>query len=69
MTNCKNCGAPLDSNISKCPYCDTEYATSTVTYDKFDIDFNYKQVLGMINGNIAIINEVRRIVGLEEVTS
>ena len=25
MTNCHNCGAPIDTELDKCPYCDTPY--------------------------------------------
>lgn len=25
ITNCKNCGAPINWNAHKCDYCDTEY--------------------------------------------
>lgn len=25
IKNCINCGAPIDSTKTKCPYCDTEY--------------------------------------------
>lgn len=25
MTNCPNCGAPIDPNADKCSYCDTSY--------------------------------------------
>lgn len=24
-TNCPNCGAPIDANLHKCPYCGTNY--------------------------------------------
>lgn len=29
MTNCKNCGAPLDFRTPKCAYCGTTYADET----------------------------------------
>ena len=33
-TNCPNCGAPYDSNLTKCPYCNTNY------FDLSFIDFD-----------------------------
>lgn len=28
MTNCPNCGAPVELKASKCPYCETPYPQS-----------------------------------------
>ena len=28
MTNCHNCGAPVELEASKCPYCETTYPRS-----------------------------------------
>ena len=28
MTNCRNCGAPIDIYAKKCPYCETPYEAS-----------------------------------------
>lgn len=28
MTNCPNCGAPVELQVSKCPYCETPYPQS-----------------------------------------
>ena len=50
MTNCKNCGAPIDPYISKCPYCNTMYFDFTA----FDMDSNkpvyvkFKTPMGII---------------------
>lgn len=34
MTNCLNCGAPLDKEYEKCPYCGTSYYDmSAITLD------------------------------------
>lgn len=32
-TNCENCGAPIDTSLMKCPYCETPYpGTQAETY-------------------------------------
>ena len=67
MTNCVNCGAPINLNGRVCPYCDTPYRIATTTFDRCDIDFNYKAILMAIGGNCITVNEARRIAGLEEV--
>lgn len=30
MTNCKNCGAPIDISADRCPYCGTWYFDASV---------------------------------------
>ena len=50
MTNCKNCGAPLEPYKSKCPFCGTYYFDFTA----FDMDSNkpvyvkFKTSMGII---------------------
>ena len=36
MKNCINCGAPIEHNTTKCPYCNTSY------FDFTNIDFDNK---------------------------
>jgi len=33
-TNCKNCGAPMDQMLAKCPYCGTRYLDLAIDADK-----------------------------------
>lgn len=53
-TNCVNCGAAIDSNADKCPFCETSY------YDLTAIDFGSQKPVACrfkmpyTNGNIII---------------
>lgn len=40
ITNCVNCGAPIDRKLNKCPYCDTPY-----DYSDFNASFENKDAL------------------------
>ena len=43
VTNCVNCGAPIDRKLKKCPYCGTPY-----DYSDFNASFE-KNMLGTIS--------------------
>ena len=40
MTNCRNCGAPIDSLLYKCPYCGTVYSH----IHESELSGNYREV-------------------------
>lgn len=44
VTNCVNCGAPIDRKLDKCPYCGAPY-----DYSGFNASFENKNVLGTIS--------------------
>ena len=44
ITNCVNCGAPIDRKLDKCPYCGTPYY-----YSGFNASFENKNALGTIS--------------------
>lgn len=33
MTNCKNCGAPIDIYVAKCPWCGSPYEMNSDEVD------------------------------------
>ena len=77
VTNCVNCGAPIDLNEKACPYCGTLYYPARVTSDRFDMDLNYRLAYVSMGGNVKILeavsrgcltpNQARRMLGLEEI--
>lgn len=44
ITNCVNCGAPINRKLNKCPYCGTPY-----DYSDFNASFENKNALGTIS--------------------
>lgn len=44
VTNCVNCGAAIEMDKDKCPYCGTPY-----DYSGFNASFENKNVLGTIS--------------------
>ena len=44
ITNCVNCGAPIDRKLDKCPYCGTPY-----DYSGFNASFENKNASGTIS--------------------
>lgn len=58
-TNCINCGAPIDIDADKCPYCKTSY------FDMTAIDFNSREpiALKIRNCNMIITQLVRPVCG------
>ena len=44
ITNCVNCGAPIDRKLDKCPYCGTPY-----DYSGFNASFGNGNALGTIS--------------------
>lgn len=48
MRNCPNCGAPLDNNYCKCPYCGTLYYDLTVLDDDVPCYIKFRTAMGTI---------------------
>ena len=52
VQNCINCGAPIDTEHTKCPYCGTPY-----NYDGFNeifsMDGGYRDENGILHRNLA----------------
>ncbi len=46
--NCPNCGAPLDDNYCKCPYCGTLYYDLTVLDDGVPCYIKFRTAMGTI---------------------
>ena len=46
--NCPNCGAPLDENYCKCPYCGTLYYDLTVLDDSVPCYVRFRTSMGLI---------------------
>lgn len=69
QTHCKSCGAPVDLNADKCPYCDTPYEfirgrrRNAGVYDDA-MPQKYKDLLSC--GAISI-NEMRELCGLPKI--
>ena len=68
VTNCVNCGAPIDLNESKCPYCGTMHRMVVSDPDQTDIHTRYKTVLALLTNSRITPNEARRMLGLKEIT-
>ena len=52
-TNCKNCGAPIELEVSKCAYCGTSY------FDFSDIDLQAPVFLRLKYNNNIIVMKAR----------
>lgn len=48
MRNCPNCGAPLDENLFKCPYCGTLYYDLTVLDDQTPCYVKFRTYMGTV---------------------
>lgn len=48
MRNCPNCGAPLDENLVKCPYCGTLYYDLTVLDDQTPCYVKFRTYMGTV---------------------
>lgn len=48
MTNCPNCGAPLDEHFFKCPYCGTLYYDLTVLDDSVPCYVRFRTGRGIL---------------------
>ena len=59
VTNCRNCGAPIDISRDACAYCDSPYVEKSK--DRFDMDFYQRLFLIAAKNEILTPNEVRSI--------
>lgn len=53
--NCPNCGAPLDQNLCKCPYCGTLYYDLTMFEDGVPCYIKFRTPMGVLT-SLAIPN-------------
>ena len=53
--NCPNCGAPIDKETNKCPYCNTSY----FDFSNVDIDNEEPFYLRIKKGDIYIVSLVK----------
>lgn len=61
MTNCPNCGAPIDITVDKCAYCGTYYEKFPEAEKQKDAYDLCKQIrMGLMT-----VNEARKLMGLE----
>ena len=66
MTNCKNCGAPLQSYPCKCEYCGTVYGKID-EQDERDEEYLYADgevIARATSAGIMTVNEARSLLGL-----
>lgn len=58
--NCPNCGAPLDQNLCKCPYCGTLYYDLTMFEEGAPCYIKFRTKMGILTSlvipNISEIN-------------
>jgi hypothetical protein len=67
MTNCRNCGAPIDRDRRTCPYCDTPYAINKdVRNTNDEMHDLYLAAIKAYRGNAITVNECRRLIGVRE---
>lgn len=61
VTNCPNCGAPIDLTVDKCAYCGTYYEKIVES----DIINTHEAVDKIIAMGCMTVNEARKLMGLE----
>lgn len=57
--NCPNCGAPYDTNLNKCPYCNTSYYDMSAL-DLLNCEPFYLKIRTEINGMPCYITQLVR---------
>jgi hypothetical protein len=71
LTNCQNCGAPVDLTADKCPYCDTPYPrprkTKTAQAEAVHIEIDGRALAKCVKDGIFSQNEARRLMGLPQI--
>ena len=75
ITNCPNCGAPIDYEKNKCEYCGTPYIIKDVEYDYLFCDEkpiikvprNFEIIKELVSSGYLTYNEKRKLLGLPEV--
>lgn len=67
MTNCPNCGAPVDPSADRCAYCETPYPSARQG-PLIRIDATGITLYGLqVERDLMTPNEARRRLGLHEV--
>lgn len=66
MTNCKNCGAPIEIGADKCPYCGTPYS-NTRSFGVAGEGFKGRYLGKCLMSGVFSINEYRQLCGLEPI--
>lgn len=65
MTNCQNCGAPVDLTADKCPYCDTPYPrprkTKTAQAEAVPIQIDTRVLAKCVADGVFSPNAARRL--------
>ncbi|WP_407450039.1 hypothetical protein [Fibrobacter sp.] len=59
VTNCRNCGAPIDISRETCAYCDSPYVEKPK--DRFEMDSYQRLFLIAAQNAIMTSNEIRGI--------
>lgn len=72
ITNCPNCGAPVDLTVDSCPYCDTPYprprkAAAAVLIEPVTLHIDGAKLAAAVAEGIITSNEARRRLGLREI--
>lgn len=67
MMNCPNCGAPIDREKTKCPYCETPYTQEKpiITFDYSSMDLKY--LIKMDEQGLMSRNQVRSLLRLRPI--
>ena len=68
LTNCPNCGAPVDLTVKACPYCDTPYPAQAVAIgEPYTLHIDGAKLAALVADGIMTPNEARRRLGLRQV--
>lgn len=73
MTNCPNCGAPVDPAADRCAYCETPYPqtrrtpTAIVIGEPCTLRIDSEAIARLVAEGITTPNQARRLMGLREV--
>lgn len=65
MTNCPNCGAPVDPAADRCAYCGTPYPAAIDA--PFALYLDTQAIASAVSAGLITVNEARRRLGLREV--
>lgn len=68
MTNCSNCGAPVDLEEKRCPYCETPYTRQAAAISEaYMININCATLAAAMKKSTITSNEARRRLGFSEI--
>lgn len=64
MTNCPNCGAPVDPSADRCAYCETPYPSAQSPVMRIDATgITFYGLQAQVERGIMTPNEARRVLG------